>query len=48
MPYGYFILGGWIIVLSLYLHNAFRQITKLEKRVEWLERPKKSNQDTKS
>jgi len=32
----YIALGGWIVVLGLYLSNAFERIAKLEKRVDEL------------
>jgi hypothetical protein len=32
----YIALGGWIIVLGLYLSNAFERIARLEKRVDEL------------
>jgi hypothetical protein len=35
--WAYISLGGLIIVLGLYLSNAFERITQLEKRIEELE-----------
>jgi hypothetical protein len=35
--WAYASLGGWIIVLGLYLSNAFERIAQLEKRIEKLE-----------
>ena len=32
----YIALGGWIVVLSLYLSNAFERFARLEKRVDEL------------
>jgi len=36
-PNGYALMGAWIVILGLYLSNAFERIDKLEKRVEELE-----------
>jgi hypothetical protein len=34
---GYSLLAAWIVILGLYLSNAFERINELEKRVEVLE-----------
>jgi hypothetical protein len=38
---GYIAVFGWILVLGLYLSNAFKRITEIEKRVDELEDKKK-------
>ena len=37
MSWGYWELGGWIVILGLYLSNAFERINKLEERLKKLE-----------
>lgn len=33
MSWGYWELGGWIVILGLYLSNAFERINQLEERL---------------
>jgi hypothetical protein len=40
----YGVLGGWIIVLSMYLAHAFREIKGLEKRIETLGNDRKADE----
>jgi hypothetical protein len=37
----YIAIFGWLLVLALYLSNAFKRIAELEKRVDELEGKKK-------
>lgn len=39
---GYSLLAAWIVILGLYLSNAFERIKELEKRLEVLEDSKKA------
>jgi hypothetical protein len=36
-PNGYALLAAWIVILALFLSNAFDRIEKLEKRLKELE-----------
>ena len=40
---GYSLLAAWIVILGLYLSNAFERISELEKRVKELEGERAAN-----
>ncbi|HTS35383.1 MAG TPA: hypothetical protein VMH04_06910 [Candidatus Solibacter sp.] len=42
----YSVIGAWILILALYLSNAFERINALEKRIEELESERTSVSST--